>query len=81
LHVEKHADIPIHQAQVCSWGLRLQAELLEKIRELLAKRGRGERLEVFNHEEFPRFRDVVQYFSNEVRGVSAARCSSAQREL
>ena len=51
---------------MCSWGLWLQAELLEQIRELLEKRGRGERLEVFNHEKFPRFRDVVQYFSNEV---------------
>jgi hypothetical protein len=32
------------------------------------KRGRGEKLEVFNHEKFPRFRDIVQYFSNEVPG-------------
>lgn len=54
-------------------GTVVQAELLEKTRELLDKRGRGERLEVFNHEKFPRFLDIVQYFSNEVRGARAAR--------
>jgi hypothetical protein len=48
----------------------LQAELLDKIRELLEKRGQGEKLEVFNHEKFPRFRDVVQYFSSEVGHVT-----------
>ena len=52
---------------VLSRALCLQAELLDKIRELLDKRGRGEKLEVFNHEKFPRFRDIVQYFSSEVR--------------
>lgn len=44
----------------------LQGELLDRVRALLENRGKGEQLEVFNHEKFPKFSDVVQYFSNEV---------------
>ncbi len=43
-----------------------EAELLAAIEALLKERGRGERLQVFNADDYEDFTRIVAFFSNEV---------------
>jgi hypothetical protein len=50
-------------------GVMNEDAVLDAIRTLLAKRGQGENLVVYNGDNFPTFREVVQFFSTHVRAL------------